>query len=159
MFYYNVQYSETIQDRANTCEMRVSTPRSILLVSTSVRFFVSSSAPTPNYRPYPPPPLAFIIVSKITQSTSKPLFTGNQDTESRTNINRACGAHPYRRQIVYRCVSGSTQIIPSRSDQGYPHLWSQSRTPAARRSLDAPRSGSCVPVCFSSPTTRYARPK
>lgn len=56
----------------------------------------------------------------------------------------------------HECVKTSTQMTPSRSLQGYPHLKSQSRTPVANLAREAPRPGSCVPVCFSSPTTRYA---
>lgn len=53
------------------------------------------------------------------------------------------------------CVTESTQMTPSRSLHGYAHRCNHSRTPVAKRSRDAARAGSCVPTCFSSPTTTY----
>lgn len=67
---------------------------------------------------------------------------------------RLCVASVYVGPVPQMWVNGSTQITPSRSSHGYPQWCSHSRTPVASRARDAPRAGSCVPVCFSSPTTR-----
>jgi len=75
-------------------------------------------------------------------------------------LGRCCvsqGIVYLRKNLLYvysdAWVRASMQIIPSRSLHGYPQRCSHSRTPVANRARDAPRATSCVPVCFSSPTT------